>query len=327
MAVPVVGAIVSNVVRQGATRAAGALASQGVKRALSPALTEGIGYAIRRLLNGKNQIVPPKIEMPPPVNNLAYQTGGLLARLDKQNEILARLYEGIELANLLKLADIPELTEMLDKVATEEVVKPRDKEENEDNLSKETTINNEALDKQGKEGENSLKPFIESFNKHLEKNNQIIEEQSKTIKEIKETKLKEIEELKGIGQKKIDFDPISKSINELKNIGLNAKVENNLKVANEVNIKKLEVANEVIIKKLNAELDITKPVAINLPEKTMIYQDKMLEQKTKEVAIIDERAKFDKTPLTIKDLDGQATTRSEERRVGKECRSRWSPYH
>ena len=24
---------------------------------------------------------------------------------------------------------------------------------------------------------------------------------------------------------------------------------------------------------------------------------------------------------------GGATTRSEERRVGKECRSRWSPYH
>ena len=24
---------------------------------------------------------------------------------------------------------------------------------------------------------------------------------------------------------------------------------------------------------------------------------------------------------------GQALTRSEERRVGKECRSRWSPYH
>ena len=27
------------------------------------------------------------------------------------------------------------------------------------------------------------------------------------------------------------------------------------------------------------------------------------------------------TPVTVK------TTRSEERRVGKECRSRWSPYH
>src|SRR5260221_6291754 len=26
-------------------------------------------------------------------------------------------------------------------------------------------------------------------------------------------------------------------------------------------------------------------------------------------------------------LIGAATTRSEERRVGKECRSRWSPYH
>ena len=25
--------------------------------------------------------------------------------------------------------------------------------------------------------------------------------------------------------------------------------------------------------------------------------------------------------------DGEITTRSEERRVGKECRSRWSPYH
>ena len=26
-------------------------------------------------------------------------------------------------------------------------------------------------------------------------------------------------------------------------------------------------------------------------------------------------------------LTAVATTRSEERRVGKECRSRWSPYH
>ena len=31
---------------------------------------------------------------------------------------------------------------------------------------------------------------------------------------------------------------------------------------------------------------------------------------------------FDKIPLLDKD-----TARSEERRVGKECRSRWSPYH
>src|SRR2546427_10450513 len=34
---------------------------------------------------------------------------------------------------------------------------------------------------------------------------------------------------------------------------------------------------------------------------------------------------LDKAPL---DFEGPwATTRSEERRVGKECRSRWSPYH
>src|SRR5258705_3311002 len=29
----------------------------------------------------------------------------------------------------------------------------------------------------------------------------------------------------------------------------------------------------------------------------------------------------------IVEIDGRKVTRSEERRVGKECRSRWSPYH
>ena len=33
---------------------------------------------------------------------------------------------------------------------------------------------------------------------------------------------------------------------------------------------------------------------------------------------------LDKDVLMVK---GQKRTRSEERRVGKECRSRWSPYH
>ena len=32
-------------------------------------------------------------------------------------------------------------------------------------------------------------------------------------------------------------------------------------------------------------------------------------------------------PLLIKGEPGTGKTRSEERRVGKECRSRWSPYH
>ena len=31
--------------------------------------------------------------------------------------------------------------------------------------------------------------------------------------------------------------------------------------------------------------------------------------------------------LKFKSNDGFITQRSEERRVGKECRSRWSPYH
>ena len=31
--------------------------------------------------------------------------------------------------------------------------------------------------------------------------------------------------------------------------------------------------------------------------------------------------------IGIRDLDPAKRTRSEERRVGKECRSRWSPYH
>src|SRR2546421_9840873 len=32
-------------------------------------------------------------------------------------------------------------------------------------------------------------------------------------------------------------------------------------------------------------------------------------------------------PVGIKDIFDTADMRSEERRVGKECRSRWSPYH
>ena len=31
--------------------------------------------------------------------------------------------------------------------------------------------------------------------------------------------------------------------------------------------------------------------------------------------------------ILLSSLEGFAITRSEERRVGKECRSRWSPYH
>ena len=38
-------------------------------------------------------------------------------------------------------------------------------------------------------------------------------------------------------------------------------------------------------------------------------------------------AKPANTKLVIKNMDASVEARSEERRVGKECRSRWSPYH
>ena len=37
--------------------------------------------------------------------------------------------------------------------------------------------------------------------------------------------------------------------------------------------------------------------------------------------------KYTKKDISIKPVDGKNVDRSEERRVGKECRSRWSPYH
>ena len=49
------------------------------------------------------------------------------------------------------------------------------------------------------------------------------------------------------------------------------------------------------------------------------------------IAAIDQRSRYDGRSDTITWLCGIArhklADRSEERRVGKECRSRWSPYH
>lgn len=287
MAVPVLAPLVGGVVRE------------GLKRYIAPAVANGIGYVVRRAFNGegRNIIAPPRIEMPPPVNNAGYAGGGLLSRLDKQNELLEHLIRNYQLSNLLKIASDEQLGEIAVQAIGQEVVDPNKK-----------GVPAPAV-------KDKFEQLLDALNENLKKSNEIIEEQSKTIKEIKDSKLKEIDELRGIGQKKIDFDPITKSINELKSIGLNATVENKLKIANEVNIKKLEVSNEVVVKKLNAELDITKPVDIKFPEKVVEYQDKMLEQKIKEVEILDERAKFDKTPLSIKDLDGQAVASASPREM------------
>ena len=39
------------------------------------------------------------------------------------------------------------------------------------------------------------------------------------------------------------------------------------------------------------------------------------------------RSSSRKINLLLKNIRGKKADRSEERRVGKECRSRWSPYH
>ena len=39
------------------------------------------------------------------------------------------------------------------------------------------------------------------------------------------------------------------------------------------------------------------------------------------------QVKVDGSNVSIANVDGEIIPRSEERRVGKECRSRWSPYH
>ena len=52
--------------------------------------------------------------------------------------------------------------------------------------------------------------------------------------------------------------------------------------------------------------------------------------KEREIAIIEQEAAQAKAALTERELDStvrKPSSRSEERRVGKECRSRWSPYH
>src|SRR5574341_1217303 len=47
----------------------------------------------------------------------------------------------------------------------------------------------------------------------------------------------------------------------------------------------------------------------------------------KQHAINDGHAEEDRGTVISKDARDQLRCRSEERRVGKECRSRWSPYH
>ena len=56
----------------------------------------------------------------------------------------------------------------------------------------------------------------------------------------------------------------------------------------------------------------------------LLYGD---EAKIKPYLTAGERIRIIHTEEKIDSDDEPTTTRSEERRVGKECRSRWSPYH
>ena len=58
--------------------------------------------------------------------------------------------------------------------------------------------------------------------------------------------------------------------------------------------------------------------------KSKLYHE-LCEKKTVDNAIIAKLASEFNIKDAIKDIE--KNVRSEERRVGKECRSRWSPYH
>ena len=55
---------------------------------------------------------------------------------------------------------------------------------------------------------------------------------------------------------------------------------------------------------------------------TATISQEELEQKA-----VDSMIAYEKSLISGQEMKDAVTRRSEERRVGKECRSRWSPYH
>src|SRR6266481_1452877 len=83
-------------------------------------------------------------------------------------------------------------------------------------------------------------------------------------------------------------------------------------------LTKAFVSTLVIVGEIQAVLDQRRPrvgiIANAVPANPWVHQGKRKEKKKQERAL-----KCPRSHVRIK--------RSEERRVGKECRSRWSPYH
>ena len=105
-------------------------------------------------------------------------------------------------------------------------------------------------------------------------------------------------ELKYISDKKIRCDVfLSEKISNLSRTSIQKLIKEKLVFVNGKNIKP------------NVILEIGDEITVSIPEK-------------KEITLVAEDIDLD-----IVYEDDYILTRSEERRVGKECRSRWSPYH
>ena len=71
---------------------------------------------------------------------------------------------------------------------------------------------------------------------------------------------------------------------------------------------------------------IAQPEKTDAPDKEKQDENKQQIEK-KKVDLLTNNTKNDVPTYVVKQVKDKNLLRSEERRVGKECRSRWSPYH
>ena len=140
-------------------------------------------------------------------------------------------------------------------------------------------------------------------------------------------------------------DVISVLTEEDKNESADVLKQKYLKIFEELtDLNKSKLSQYVVHRKYILEL-FEKSLGLNAQGKyeledtvhSIIYPTKTtsneIDYNNQNLWILDERLSFhtflssDKALNTIKDFEGGSKDRSEERRVGKECRSRWSPYH
>src|SRR5256885_3280758 len=79
-------------------------------------------------------------------------------------------------------------------------------------------------------------------------------------------------------------------------------------------------SSDVCSSDLNSQTSTSFTVDLEQEKQILFLKERKLELEEKEI-------KLEKERLEILKLKREMGIRSEERRVGKECRSRWSPYH